>query len=80
MSGFLRRNIENTKKILFLGRNIENYKYILLHAYSIGKKTFDAQLSVIFLLSISDHDLNIDIYIFTQHTRAKYRYQNMLVS
>jgi len=30
-------------------------------------------------LSISDHDLNIDIYFFTQHTRAKYRYQNMLV-
>ena len=71
---------KNDPKVVFLRRNIENYIYNFLHVYSIGKKTFDAQLSVIFLLSRSNHDLNIDISIFTQHKRAKYRYQNILVS
>jgi len=45
---------KNIPKVLFLGRNIENYIYNFLHVYAIGKKTFDAQLSVILLLSISD--------------------------
>ncbi len=75
---FLRRNIENTKKFCSSGGTLRII-YIIFSMYTVGKKSFDAQLSVIFLLTISDHVLNIDISIFTQHKRAKYRYQNILV-